>query len=56
MSLQVFVNSFVRSLKSEKPVCTFQPSETSTRTVATFEALRNEGWMTKPENHNGWRF
>ena len=40
------MNSSVRSLRSEK-----QP-ETSTRTAATFEALRKERWMTKPENHH----
>ena len=40
------MNSSVRSLRSEKP------SETSTRTAATFEALRKDRWMTKPENHH----
>ena len=45
-----------RSQRSERHVCTSQLFETSARTAATFEALRKERWMTKPENHHAWRF
>ena len=46
----------LRSQRSERHVRTSQLFETSAGTAATSEALRKEGWMTKPENHHVWRF
>ena len=45
-----------RSQRSERHIRTSQLFETSARTSGTAEALRTEGWMTKPENHNNADF